>query len=186
MKKIVFIATMIVAAMTATAQSIQLHSCTDQTKVVADYNYMSDGWQAFFYTESDIRTMSYTYTQMFVERRIAGGLNAHAEVRLFTPNFGNVYIGGLGYSIGGENWFIEAEGLYRYDTGHDWQFTIVGGYENKWLYYEGYVDFWGIEIVQWFSENKFYWKATDHFQLGINILTDYKTIHPMLTIRITK
>lgn len=165
-------------------------------KFIADFFWTSENgqWNVFSWNNFGVNYDSAkpgstdATALLYVEYRIANtNFFLHPEVRLNTW-CENYYQFGFAYMLPFENLAIYLTPKYSYHDRHDFQFSINSSYENDWFYHEGYLDTdWvpqiykdsvlGIEVtykpdysVGFWTEQKFYWKATRHFHFGVNIM----------------
>lgn len=175
MKKALLMIVALLSCILAGAQNVQV-SKGKELKVVAETEVYDDNTMSFLYTElvvANNRAAS-TYVQLFREQKFwEAPLYIHAEFRTFlaegfTTN--NVYLlGGAWGAIAKDNGFLTLEALYRYDDTHNWQFTVVSGYNKGRFTFSNYADFYGIDRLYMFSENKFFYRLAKNLQVGANI-----------------
>ena len=141
----------------------------------------------------------------------------HPEVR-FNTWCENYYQFGFAYLLPFKDLAIYLTPKYSYHGRHDFQFSINSSYENDWFYHEGYIDTdWvpaptvytneGPSFIDssvyasyvpkaeysmgFFAEEKFYWKATKHFHVGLNLViggdtkNGFSVIAPMFVARVS-
>ena len=143
----------------------------------------------------------------------------HPEVR-FNTWCENYYQFGFAYLLPFKSLSIYLTPKYSYHGRHDFQFSINSSYENDWFYHEGYLDTdWVPEpttqtiigssallssvtgstpvtakpdySMGFWTEQKFYWKATRHFHIGVNIMLGGNTkdglvvLAPMFVARVS-
>lgn len=185
----------LVAIVSVNAQSIQYHQGYDfkakapSQKFLVDFFWSNDNWNVFSWNnfgvnyDAAIPGSTDATSLLYVERRI-GNSNffVHPEVRLNTW-CENYYQIGFAYQLPFENLAIYLTPKYSYHNRHDFQFSINSSYENDWLYYEGYFDSdWvykqpltGENIIGFFTEQKAFYKATENFHFGINLMVGGET-----------
>ena len=188
MKKVfTFIAALVMVA-AVNAQSIQWHQSYDgNQKFVADFFWNNDDFNVFSYNEFTVtNNQAVGYGIIYGEYRIAKShFLAHLEGRFRTASFpytdvptamywpdNNLANVGFAYELCLGNWVFNLTPMYRYDfgNGHNWQFSINSSADFEKFYYEGYLDTWGPNTFNLCTEQKFYYKFTPNFQLGVNLM----------------
>ena len=188
---------LMIVAMTGIAQNVQI-SKGKEFKVIAETELHDENSMSFLYTElvldGDKNTSS--YVQLFREQKFwEAPIYIHAEFRTFIAEqflTDNIYMLGAAWGLmAKENSYITLEALYRYDGQNNWQFTTVGGFNYKRLSFAHYADFYGIDDLYMFSENKLFYQISKHFKIGANIelglnVRDGKkwSCYPFATLRI--
>lgn len=175
MKKIVLLLTACLFSCVIEAQNVQI-SWGEELKVIAETEMYDDNSMSFLYTELivDNNKTASTYVQLFREQKFwEAPIYIHTEFRTFLAEqflTNNIYMLGAAWGVAAkENWYITLEALYRYDDRNNWQFTTVGGFNYKKLSFSHYADFYGIDRLYMFSENKLFFQFTKHFKVGANI-----------------
>lgn len=206
MKKFIFAFVAMFVAVVANAQSFQYHAGYDTKsekgyqKFIADYYWTSadEKWNVFSWNSFDVNLDKATpgstaaTALLYVEYKLGEtDFYLHPEVRFNTAD-ANYYQIGFAYRLPLKNVSVYLTPKYSYHKKSDFQFSINTSYENNLVYYEGYFDTdWGNKVqvtpdakkyaVFYFTEQKFYGKLTDRFQLGVNLLFGGNT-HDGLTV----
>ena len=189
MKKIFTILACLVVAAAVNAQSIQWHQSYDgNQKFVTDFFWNNDDFNVFSYNEFTVtNNQAVGYSIVYGECRIAKShFLTHLEGRFRTVSFpttdvptamycpdNNLINVGFAYELClGGHWVFSLTPMYRYDfgNGHNWQFSINSSADYEKFYYEGYLDTWGPKSFNLCTEQKFYYKITPIFQLGVNLM----------------
>ena len=204
----------IIATITVNAQSVQYHQGYDfkteaaSQKFLVDFFWSNDNWNVFSWNNFGVNYdgafpgSTDATALLYVERKL-GNTNfyLHPEVRLNTW-CENYYQIGFAYLLPFENVGIYLTPKYSYHDRHDFQFSINSSYESDAVYYEGYLDTdwvpaplpFGLKAdyaVGFFTEQKVYWKATERFHFGINLVAGgdtsngFYTLAPMFTTRVS-
>ena len=203
MKKIFTILACLVMAAAVNAQSIQWHQSYDgNQKFVADFFWNNDDFNVFSYNEFTVtNNQAVGYGIIYGEYRIAKShFLAHLESRFRTRTFAdniptamyypdnNLINVGFAYELCiGEHWVFNLTPMYRWDFGNggkgsNWQFSINSSADYEKFYYEGYLDTWGPTTFNLCTEQKFYYKITPNFHLGVNLMlfnVNDKSLTPM-------
>lgn len=175
MKKFLFALFICSFAVDGNAQNIQV-AYGEELKVVAETELHDENSMSFLYTElvvEDNRAAS-TYVQLFREQKFwEAPVYIHAEFRTFIAEqflTNNVYMLGAAWGVfAKENGYITLEAMYRYDDRNNWQFTTVGGFTYKLISFSHYADFYGVDRLYMFSENKLFFQLSKNFKIGTNI-----------------
>lgn len=188
MKKIFTILACLVMAAAVNAQSIQWHQSYDgNQKFVADFFWNNADFNVYSYNEFTVtNNQAVGYGIIYGEYRIAKShFLAHLESRFRTASFpytdvptamywpdNNLANVGFAYELCLGNWVFNLTPMYRYDfgNGHNWQFSINSSADFEKFYYEGYLDTWGPNTFNLCTEQKFYYKFTPNFHLGVNLM----------------
>ena len=211
MKKFITILIAVFAVISASAQSFQYHqgydfkSKTSSQKFIADFFWSNDSWNVFSWNNVGV---NYNGTDpgatdatalLYVEYKLGkSDFYLHPEVR-FNTWCENYYQFGFAYRIPFKNLSIYLTPKYSYHGRHDFQFSINSSYESEKFYHEGYLDSdWvyrqpmsGENVISFFTEQKFYYKVTRNFHLGVNLMLGADTvagvylIAPMAVARIS-
>lgn len=210
MKKFIFTFILVLVALMANAQSFQYHQGYDvkakasSQKFIADYFWSNENWNVFSWNNFGV---NYNGTDpgstdatalLYVERKIGNtDFYIHPEVRLNTW-CENYYQFGFAYLLPLDDSFaIYLTPKYSYHNRHDFQFSINSSYENVFFYHEGYFDTDWIPApgtkfcVGFWAEEKFYWKATENFHFGVNLMfggntrDGFTNIAPMFVARVS-
>lgn len=186
------------------------------TRVIASYFYTSKNEKMNLFTWNSFDRNA-TNTLIYTEHQIGkSNFYVHPEVRFdywygatnsnsydFKPQLGVAYL--IPWKKGPAV-YLTPKIMTTYDnmgngwTNPDLQFSVNTSYENDKVYYEGYIDTnWfghtnGSEsIVGLFSEQKAYYKMTDHFQIGGSVVvaagklaptTEGGFVQPYLSFRV--
>ena len=215
MKKLISaIILVLVTIASANAQSFQYHQGYDfkseapSQKFIADLFWTNDTWNVFSWNnfgvnyDSAVPGSTDATALLYVERKL-GNTNfyLHPEVRLNTW-CENYYQFGFAYLLPFENLAVYLTPKYSYHDRHDFQFSINSSYESDAIYYEGYLDTDWVPApmpeflkpdyaVGFWTEQKVYWKATERFHFGINLVAGGDTkngfacLAPMFTTRVS-
>lgn len=181
MKKIFLVFAFIFATIIANAQSFQWHQSYDNNqKLISDYFWTSanGSWNVFSWNEFTIAgDNTVTGRGLLYGEYKLGNTNfyVHPEVRLNTDgNFLNL---GFAYRLPFENLGIYITPQYsRHQQGwgtsyvNDVQISINSSLENNKFYYEGYFDTYWLHGISCFTEQKVYYKITNNFHLGANLV----------------
>ena len=190
MKKFLVALVCFLLAATASSQSVQWHQSYDgNQKLVADFFWSNDNFNVYSYNEFTLTQgrQAVGYSVLYGEYRIAKShFLAHAEGRLRLFDFPldkvptamyfpahNDVSAGFAYELCAKEWTFYFTPMYRYDfggIGHNWQFSINSSAEYDKFYYEGYIDMWGPTTFNFCTEQKFYYKITQNFQIGANLM----------------
>lgn len=212
MKKIILSLVAIFAFVTMNAQSFQYHQGYDfkgkasTQKFIADYFWTSpnETWNVFSWNSFDVNYASETpgsvsaTALLYAEYQFGkSGFYLHPEVR-FNTWCENYYQIGFAYLLPFENLAIYLTPKYSYHARHDFQFSVNSSYENDWFYHEGYLDTDWVPApmndgyaMGFFAEEKFYWKATQNFHFGVNLMLGGDTkygfymVAPMFVARVS-
>lgn len=175
MKKYLILFIVAMLSMASKAQNIQLEY-GKEFKVVAETEMFDVNSMSFLYTELVVENnnAASTYVQLFREQKFwEVPIYIHAEFRTFIAEqflTNNVYMIGAAFGvIAKENGYLTLEALYRYDDRNNWQFTTVGGFDYGELSFSHYADFYGVDKLYMFSENKLFFQFSKHFKIGTNI-----------------
>jgi hypothetical protein len=175
MKKILLATLFGLLFITGQSQNVQI-AWGEEVKVVAETELHDDNSMSFLYTELVVENnkAASTYVQLFREQKFwEAPVYIHAEFRTFIAEqflTNNVYMIGAAFGvIAKENGYLTLEALYRYDDRNNWQFTTVGGFFYKDLSFSHYADFYGVDRLYMFSENKLFYQLSNHFKVGCNI-----------------
>ena len=162
-------------AIVGIAQDIQL-SWGKETKIIAETEKYDENSMSFLYTEQVLEANRATtaYVQLFREQKFwEAPIYLHAEFRTFLAEqftTRNIYMLGFAWgALATESGYTTLEALYRYDDRSNWQFTFVSGYSKGWFTFSNYADFYGIDRLYMFSENKIFGRITNNLQLGLNL-----------------
>ena len=200
-------------------QGYDFKSDAPSQKFIADFFWSDDYWNIFswnnFGVNYDAMTPGSTDATalLYAERRI-GTTNffIHPEVRLNTC-CENYYQLGFAYQLPLKDLAIYLTPKYSYHDRHDFQFSINSSYESEKFYHEGYLDtdwvnptttsisFGGVDIVvkpdgpknvvNFWTEQKFYYKFTETFHFGVNLMLGGNTydgftvVAPMFVARVS-
>lgn len=175
MKKFLFALIICFIAIAGDAQNIQI-AYGEELKVIAETELHDNNSMSFLYTElviEDNKAAS-TYVQLFREQKFwEAPVYIHAEFRTFIAEqflTNNVYMLGAAWGVlAKENGYVTLEAMYRYDDRNDWQFTTVGGFDYGRLSFSHYADFYGVDKLYVFSENKIFYQLSKHVKVGTNI-----------------
>lgn len=179
MKKFILgLALAISASLSVSAQSLELHQSYDDknsamgmTRLIASYYWTSNNeqWNVFSWNSFSQKGISaLAYGEWFVGKNIY----LHGEVRVnygnfeyktCTPQIGFAYLLPLNNGL---NVFLTPKYSYNDIAKHDLQFSINSSFENKYAYYEGYIDTNFINQFNIFAEQKGFYKLTKNLQLG--------------------
>lgn len=199
-------------------QGADFKSETSAQKFVADFFWTSENgkWNVFSWNSFTINYDTVTpgstdaTALLYVEYKLGNtDFYIHPEVR-FNTWCENYYQIGFAYRLPFKNLSVYLTPKYSYHDTHDFQFSINSSYENDWFYHEGYIDTdWVPKVVKvnvpilgeytykpdytvgFFTEQKFYWKATRHFHFGINLMiggdtrNGFSVIAPMFVARVS-
>lgn len=183
MKKLLLtLFTTVLISLNLGAQSFQWHqSNKDNQKFITDYFWTSQNgkWNVFSWNNFDIKSEGNSIDGLlYVEYKFLKDFYIHPEVRFSGWNK-NCYQLGIAYRIPFESLNIYLTPKYSYSEGgiHDFQFSINSGYENSWLYYEGYLDTNWAQSYALYTEQKAYYKLTDVFQVGLNAYIESQRCH---------
>ena len=175
MKKIILTILFGLLFVTGQSQNIQVE-WGKELKIVAETELHDDNSMSFLYTELvvDNNKAASTYVQLFREQKFwEPPIYIHVEFRSFIAEqflTNNVYMLGAAWNVlSKENGYITLEAMYRYDDCNNWQFTTVSGFFYKNLSFSHYADFYGVDGLYMFSENKLFYQLSKHFKIGTNI-----------------
>ena len=207
MKKVIIALFFAVISVCVNAQSIQFHQGYDfkvnspSQKVIVDFFWTNDSWNVFSWNNFGINYNSIVpgstdaTSLLYVEYKLGNSnFYLHPEVRLntFCENY---YQFGFAYLLPFKSVAIYLTPKYSYHGYHDFQFSINSSYESDHFYYEGYIDTDWISPckfnVNFWAEQKFYYKVTERFHFGINLLfggdfiNGFTNIAPMFVGRVS-
>ena len=186
------------------------------TRVIASYFWTSKNEKMNLFTWNAFDRNA-TNTLLYTEHQIGkSNFYVHPEIRLdywYGAENSNSYdfktMIGFAYLIPWNNGpaiYLTPKIMTTYDKQEKWtnpdlQFSINTSYENDNVYYEGYIDTnWfghtngSVNTVGIFTEQKAYYKMTDHFQIGASVVfaagklaptTEKAFAQPYLSFRVT-
>lgn len=190
-------------ALTANAQSFDIMASPQNTKAIAEFFSAGDNYNAYSYNEwqsqvykstADMPGMDSLGGQTmnmlslnYVEYCLFDNFYVHPEVRL-NSHWGNSYYLGVAYRLPINAVDVYVVPMYRRngDKGgaNEFQLSINTSADWEHFYYQGYLDMytnqkhWGYDDnVSIFTEQRFYWKAYEGLQIGINLTA---TTNPLL------
>ena len=164
MKKI-FVAVIAVLCLVANvnAQNFQVfYGRNNEVRLIGEQQRFTDKVFDYAYVEAGTNG---AYVQLIHEQTLWSSLALHLEGR---TTFNEVVgIVGLGWTFGFETGTIGAQALYRHDaTGPNWQTSGVYSFDWGWCDLYGYLDFWGQNSPNLYSETRFYIKVFEHLRIG--------------------
>lgn len=198
MKKFIFGLVMaFMAVLSVNAQSIEFHQSYGSksevapysaTRVIGSYFWVSKNEKMNLFTWNAFDRNA-TNTLLYTEHQIGkSNFYIHPEVRFdywYGATNDNAYdfkpMIGFSYLIPWKNGaaiYLTPKVMTTYDSNDKWskpdlQFSVNSSYENDKVYYEGYIDTnWFNDGVHpsIFTEQKAYYKMTDHFHIGGSVV----------------
>lgn len=190
MKKVFLALAMLCMTVFASAQgSFDIQVSPQNMKFFAEFFHAGENYNAYSYNEVQSHTWnmldsiggnpSNIQSLNYIEYRLFDNFYIHPEVR-FNTAFTNSYYIGIAYRIPIKAMDIYIVPMYRRngDKGgtNEFQLSINTSADWEYFYYQGYIDMytnqkhWGCkDNVVAFTEQRFYWKAYNGLQLGVNI-----------------
>lgn len=166
MKRILIIAALCLAALTANGQTIEVLGGST-TRIFIEKTSTTDNSMTYGYIEGAFNNSA--YAQFIHEQKFWKlPLYIHGEYRT-TFNGAHTAIAGASYSFGLPCGFISVGEYYRFDFGanlHSAQSSVCYLADFGWLELYGYNDFWYDGAPNFFGEERAHIKITEHFKLG--------------------
>lgn len=166
MKRILTIAALCLAALTATAQTVEV-VCGSTTRIFIEKTLVSDNATTFAYMEATFGGGG--YAQFFQEGKWwETPIFLHGEYRT-TFDGNHTIIAGPSYSFFLPHGVINLAPFYRYDIGinqHAVQLSASYSVDFGWLELYGYNDAWYNGQMNFYGEERIHFRLTDHFKIG--------------------
>lgn len=189
MKKIIFALALVLCAFTTAFAQVAFEghfSYNDKNTVwganrmiISDYWTSKDEkWNIFSWNTLNLDGGHVAVSALiYGEYNLGKGFYAHAEARtqpgfdgqVLTPQVGFAYLLPTKNSLGV---YITPKYVYNdvYCNKHDLQVSINSSYDDKNVYYEGYIDTNWIKAFNFFTEQKAYYKVGSGVQLGASVV----------------
>lgn len=166
MKRILIIAALCLAALTAHSQTIEVVSGST-TRIFLEKTNTTDNSTTFGYLEATFNAGA--YLQVFHEQKFWDApIFLHGEYQT-TFDGNHTAIAGPAYSFYLPNGFISLGAFYRYDFGintHAVQTSLSYFAAWKWLELYGYNHFWYNGAPSFFGEERLHIRLSEHFLVG--------------------